>query len=256
MNPLRCKVILRPRGPLEVFDLALRFGRERAGAFLRLAAALLLPLWLVASLASWWFAGHWAVVLPVLVVGGALRAPFTVLAGRLLFEEGVTARSTLFEALRQGPRLVGAWSVHLLGWVLAALTCFVALPWVQGALLYLEHTALLERVPLARGVRRSLRLVSGRPSHAVAGTLASWGLVLWFALVGEAVGQAMVSFVLQLGEPFGSLGQGQVTPWLLGGLLLAQPVIAVYRLLLYVDVRTRVEGWDLQVGLRAAGLAR
>jgi hypothetical protein len=79
---------------------------------------------------------------------------------------------------------------------------------------------------------------------------------VWFAVTAEAVGQGLVSGVLQLGTPFGDVLLGEVTPFLILGILLSHPVYAIYRLLLYVDVRTRVEGWDLQVGLRAAGLSR
>ena len=60
----------------------------------------------------------------------------------------------------------------------------------------------------------------------------------------------------QRGRPLPSALEGVATPWLTAGILASHPVWALWRLLLYVDVRTRVEGWDLQVGLRAAGLAR
>lgn len=256
MNPYQCRVVLRPRGPLEVLDLSFRFLRERLGPFARLAVPTLLPTWVVVSLAAWWFEGHWVILLPTLIFGAALRASFTALAGRLLFAEDVRVVRVLADVAARTPGLLAVWLTGLVGWVVAALTCFVALPWIQGALLYLVQTALLERVPVGRGVRRTLRLVSGRPGHALAGALGTWALVVWSALVGEGVGQALVGFVLQLGQPFGSLWTGQVTPWLLGGVLLGQPLVAVFRFLLYVDVRTRIEGWDLQVGLRAAGLSR
>ena len=87
------------------------------------------------------------------------------------------------------------------------------------------------------------------------GTLVSYGSLMWAAIAAEALGQNLVGFVFQLGAPFGSAPE-DITPYLLAGLLVGRSLFAVYRLLLYVDVRTRVEGWDLQVQLRAAGMAQ
>jgi hypothetical protein len=127
---------------------------------------------------------------------------------------------------------------------------------IEPALAYMTETALLERVAVSRGISRTMRLAGARPSNALVTALSWWLLTAWFALVGEAAGQGLVGFVLQLGQPFGELAVDHVTPYVLGGVLVAQPLHAVYRLLLYVDVRTRLEGWDLQVALRAAGMAR
>ena len=74
-------------------------------------------------------------------------------------------------------------------------------------------------------------------------------------MAAESLGQGIIGFVFQLGAPFGALSSGDATPYLLMGVLLANPVNAMYRLLLYVDARTRSEGWDLQVRLRALGLS-
>ncbi len=52
--------------------------------------------------------------------------------------------------------------------------------------------------------------------------------------------------------PFDGITKFKVSPWVLGGILAANPLLAVYRMMLYLDVRTRVEGWDLQVALRQA----
>ncbi len=142
----------------------------------------------------------------------------------------------------------------LLGWGVAGLTCFVALPIVQSALVYYLETTLLEQVGAVGALRRSIYLALGNPGIALMGAVSWWVLLVWFAVVAEAGGQAIVDFILQLGTPFGDARNGVVTPYMLAGLLLAHPIHAVYRLLLYVDVRTRVEGWDVQVALRAVGL--
>jgi hypothetical protein len=252
VNPYACRIALRPRGPLEVFDLSLRLMRERAAPMARLAVVVLGP----AVLACWalgWLAGGsmWALVVPALL-GPLLQVPFTVLAGRLLFADIVPARDVV-AGLRAA--LLPYAAYWLLIEVLAAAFCGVGLL-VAGVLLYLPEALLLERVGLGRGIGRAAGLVGGQPVGALGGVVARLGLPLWGLVVGELTGQLIVGWVLQLGQPFGALADGHATPYAILGILLGQPVIAVYRLLLYVDARTRQEGWDLQVAMRALGVSR
>jgi hypothetical protein len=256
MNPNLCRIVLRPRNPFEVFDLSLRLVRERYRPFLRLGACLVLPLWVFFSALAWWLDGVWWVALLPLVVGPLVQAPFTMLTGRLLFSDEVSTWQVLGDTAKQGGALCVAWLVEVAALVIGALSCGLGVLPLQGAVLYVTEAALLERVGAQRGVRRTLRLAFAHGGIAAAGAVARWWFLVWFAVTAEAVGQGLVSGVLQLGTPFGDVLLGEVTPFLILGILLSHPVYAIYRLLLYVDVRTRVEGWDLQVGLRAAGLSR
>lgn len=256
MNPNLARIALRPRGSLEAFDLGLALVRSSPRPFLRLAAITVLPAWLVCCALALAADGHPATLLLPLLLGPLLQAPFTVLTGRLLFAPEVPVRDVLRDTARRGPALLAAWGFELLCWAVSTTTCLLGAPILQAGTLFLTEAALLERVGPSRGLRRSLRLAQAQLPSAFVGALARYGLLLWCGAVAESTGQAVVGFVLMLGEPFGSAVGGQVTPYLLLGLLVAQPVHAIYRLLLYVDVRTQVEGWDLQVGLRAAGLAR
>jgi hypothetical protein len=254
LNPNLCRVALRPRDPFEVFDLTFRLIREVWRPLLRMSLVVILPLWLATAAACWWFEGHWALAFVPIVLSPLVQGPFTMLVGRLLFADRVGTFEVLGDVLRRLPAWIGTWIVGALGWIGSSVMCFMLLPLVQMGLLYITETALLERVGLQRGVRRSARLAFGHTGVSIVGMFAWWWLTVWGAFVGEATGQTVVSFVLQLGTPLGSLSNGEITPWFVGGILLAQPLHAAYRLMLYVDVRTRVEGWDLQVALRAAGL--
>lgn len=256
MNPNLCRVVLRPRSPLEVFDLTWVFVRANLGVFLRLLAITVIPPWVLVAPFAWWFEGQIWVALLVLPFLAPIQAPFTLLSGRLLFDAEASASGVLAEVPGALGRLIGAWGTLLVAWCVSILTCMTMYIPAMAATTYIPETALLERVPAGRGVQRSMRLAGANPAIALFSLFGRGFLTVWAAAVAEASGQVLFSTTLQLGQPFGSALNGDVTPYLLLGVLIAQPIHSVYRLLLYVDVRTRVEGWDLQVGLRAAGIAR
>lgn len=246
MNPNLCRIVLRPRHPLEVLDLACVLIRHKWRPYVRLAAWILLPLWLAASAVAWLVPGAGvAVLLVLLCLGPLLEAPFTRMTGLLLFQDAVGVWEVVRDTIGRSGAMVLPFVVRAtVGWI----------PFVDAALLFVTEATLLERVPAPRALQRSTLLAGGNGAQAWAGALAWYGMTAWCAGVGELAGQGIVRDILQLGEPFGSAWDGAVTPYLVGGLIAARPLYAIYRLLLYVDARTRAEGWDLQVGLRAAGL--
>jgi len=253
VNPHLCRIVLRPRGPLEVFDLALTLIRTHPRPFLALTAWAVVPATLLLAVSCWTTDGSPALILAPCLLAPVVHAPATVLAGRILFSERATLRESLAEL---GGRLVPlalAWA-QIAATTLGVLLSCGLLVLLTPAVAWVTETALLERIGASRGLRRSVRLASHAALNAIAAALGWFALTSWGAVVGEAAGQGIVSFVLQLGTPFGALTDGRATPWLLAGMFAVQPLYAVWRLLLYIDARTRAEGWDLQVGLRAAGL--
>ena len=253
MNVHQCRVALRPRGPLEVFDLALTLLRVHPGRFLRLSAALVLPFVVLGALLSYPMDRGALTLAGLVVIHPFIHAPITVLAGRLLFAGDVRARDVVRELLRNPVRLFAAWWWQTAGLVVGLGCAGLGFLITSPATIYSAEAALLEGSGIARTLGRATRLATHNPGNAVAAMLAWALLTVWGALVGEGLGQSIVGFVFQLGAPFGMF-PAQITPYMVAGSLLVQPLVALFKLLLYVDARTRVEGWDLQVGLRAARL--
>jgi hypothetical protein len=246
LNPNLCRIVLRPRHPLEVLDLACVLVRHKWRPYARLSFWVLLPVWIVASAVAFFLpdAGV-AVLLVLLCLGPLLEAPFTRMTGLLLFQDTVGVWEVVRDTIGRTGAMILPFAIRAtVGWI----------PLVDAALLFVTEATLLERVPAPRALQRSTLLAGGNGAQAWAGALAWYGMTGWCAVVGELAGQGIVRDILQLGEPFGSAWDLRVTPYVLAGLIAARPLFAIDRLLLYVDARTRAEGWDLQVGLRAAGL--
>lgn len=255
MNPTGCRIVLRVRTPFEVLDLAIRLAQVDAGPLARLAAIVVLPAFVLA-----WTVGivsgslAWGLV-TLIVLSPWMQLPFTMLGARRLFDPTVSVR----DVLRQLPASwrAGVWRCVGLGVVVVASLLSVgmaALP-LTVAVVFLGEVLALEQIDLRTGLTRAVRLASDQATLAIVGTLTMWTLGAWCVLAAEVGGQAVLGFVLQLGQPFGAVVTGTLTPFVLAGVAVAQPVIAWYRLLLYLDVRTAIEGWDLQVALKAAAEA-
>ena len=60
---------------------------------------------------------------------------------------------------------------------------------------------------------------------------------------------------LQLGAPFGELTTDGGTVYAVTGFFLTIPIVAAARFLTYVDLRTRREGWDIQLKFMAIAAA-
>lgn len=255
MNPHACRIVLRPRTPFESLDMAMAFLRVNAGVFARLSLVVLGPVAVVVGALAAVLPSPEILLVALVLAAPLLQVPFTLLAAMRVFDGSVGVADVL-RALRRGWR---AFPLVLLALFVSVglATISLGMLWLpaQVALLWVIEAAALENLAVRPALARSLSLSSNGFGRALLGTLVSAALLVWVVVGAELLGQGLVGFVLQLGTPFGSMWNAEVTPFLLGGVLVAQPLIALYRLILYVDLRTAVEGWDLQVALSSAAVS-
>jgi hypothetical protein len=257
MNLAEARVVLRPRSLAEILDLALRFATGPAATlYAKLATLILLPAW-VLCIALHWAAGWpwWQVWLLALALATPIQGVFTLAVGKLMFAEHVTVRELMREYLRRFPAYLGALLITRVQIAaVCALGVFLILPplWIWGRGIHVHEACLLERAGPIDAVRRAARMVENRVVPAGATLLLLSIVAVGFVGVSEALlNHGLFDFVLQIGKPFGSLiDEGGSAPALLG-LLLAVPYWATARFLLYVDLRTRRDGWDVQVRFMA-----
>lgn len=243
---METSLVLRRRRATEVVDLGVALLRSDAPAWARvyapwaaLAALGALALWVVDP----WAAAAWAVVLARLG-----QAPVT-----LAVSERVAGRSPVPRWTAQ----LTAYGRHSFAWIVAtgmvivsSLVFPIAL-WIWGRALYLPEVVVVERP--ASGTAGRIAALSGISAENVIGTRA-WLLAVevWAVLAGETIGQLLVDGVLQMGTPFGSLWDGEVTPYMILGFILVQPLLALIRFAAYLDVRTRTEALDAWFAVWAA----
>lgn len=250
MNLDHGTVVVRERGFFEIYDLALALTRRHAGAIVLLGAIGCAP-WM---LLNWWLlAGSEAESIFgafVLMAAEApiATAPVTAYLGAAMFERSPRPLPALMVALRRLPSL--ATLALLRG---AAAVTVIGLPFTPA---HLVESLTLERQRLWSAWGRA------------------WGL--FGSWVGEHISHLIVATVVMVLVVAISLSSGAMAANLAFGwspdeddllrllwpgqnpLLLATPWavivwLSVVRFLAYIDLRTRREGWDIEIELRRAG---
>jgi hypothetical protein len=248
MNVHDARVVLRPRSLPDVIDLTLRVCHSaHARAYALWGALTLLPaylfcLWLQVKWHTNWF----QVWLLAIALVGLIQGVFTIGAGRLLFAEKVSTG----QVLRRWLSRLWAYVVTLTGLRALPAISMVASP-VVLMFPFIHEAVLLEDAGVGKAVTRSQRLT--RQSGALAFELGVLILLIQaLAVAGaEILGHTLTSFVFQINTPIPSLWEDGGSPFALAGLFLAAPYVATLRFLTYIDLRTRKEGWDLQLQLTA-----
>jgi hypothetical protein len=269
LSPDRTLVLIRERSFLELLDLALVVVRRRPGVLGATAAIGIAPF---AAVGAWLASrplpgGLWLAA--VAVVAPWSTAPLTVVLGGLMFNERPTAGRVARTIGRAWPRML---LYHGLVRPLLILTV-VLVPLIPARLAFLDEVILLER---SRGVAAARQTVARRCGNLCRrrggelfnqwlGRLAFGALfVLAFRWGVEAVVDALtvgLSWESPDDEPGGPLVAAarwavDVRAWTAQvGIWIAVAFFAVARFLAYVDQRIRMEGWEVELRLRAAGAA-
>lgn len=249
LDLLRARVAIRDRSFLDVLDLSLRFVATHAAIYARVSAVVLVPS-LGLGIAAGQLGGPvvgWAVAFGVALVA---EIPFTVLASRLVFQDDVAARAVLADTLRDLPRLVGMRLVWLFGVAAAASCLVVPALYVGVAALYASEVMLLERARLGDALRRSHRIATSAFAEAWLGVFAAIGLPLLAIGAAEIGGRIALNEVLQFRPPASLFETGwsvlAVTGW-----FAVLPYTTTARFFVYLNARTRAEGWDIQTRFAA-----
>jgi hypothetical protein len=243
MDVMTARVALRERALLDIFDLAVRFCAAHAKAYAKLSLVVLVP----AFAASWalaWAGGWWVGWSAAVVLAAFADAPFVALASRLVFSDSVRTREALRMATRALPALFAARLLQALA--LAASLMMLGVPWLWlgTILLFVGEAIVLERSTLGGALGRSTRLANAHFGTALA-TMLLLSFPIAAALIADFAGRELLEEVLELKAPAPMLHAGG--SWLaLIGWWAGVPLVATVRFLVYIDTRTRTEGWDIQ----------
>jgi hypothetical protein len=253
MNLLEARVALRPRSMSDVIDLAGPFCVTNRRLFLPLVLWVSLPgaalAYLCRAPAEWPWWAVWLVLAAYLVLAGGV---YTVAAGELLFREPAEVRiaGVLGRFARRLPELLVARIAHLLLLGFFAILT-VPLPIFAARLFFTTEAVLLESDSPLGALGRSSRLVLYRSVPCFGLALACLAAPFVFAVAADLLGNSVVDLILQMGRPFGSLWSDGGSGYAVAGALLSSPFVAAASFLAYIDLRTRKEGWDIQLRFMA-----
>jgi hypothetical protein len=255
MDVLNARVALRERGLLDVLDLALRFVTANASIYARLTLFVVAP---IAALVTWGVmsldpALAWALVI---VASHFVQLPFIALAGRLVFEREVRLRDVLRDTLRVLPRAFGMRFLQIAGIVGAGFIACVPGFYLAAAWVFAPEVLVLEGSGPAATLGRARRMVTRQLGTAVAAFAVLSALHALATWLFDDAGRIVLGELLQVTAPdpvFTLRPLHVAAPTILAsiGFWLFVPFGATARFLVYIDLRTRSEAWDVQTRFAA-----
>lgn len=248
------RVVLRERRLLDVLDLAIRFIVAHALPYAALTAIVLVPcgvLSLVIAVHSGWGLG-WTVALALAAIA---EIPFTVLGSRLVFAADVPLEEVLMRSLKKAPRVVLVRLLQALAALAGLMVMFLPGVWILVSTLFLGEIVILEDATTGSAFSRAQRMLGGRFGDALMVALLLSGLHLGAVWLGDRAIATLLTDLFQITPPpkLDEPGGGVLG---LCAFFLFVPYVATARLFAYLDLRTRTEGWDVQVRFAALGGAQ
>lgn len=256
------RVVLRPRSFLETADLASALIQRHFRVFVRL-----LPWVLVPSLVAWAAHAFGGLGADFAMVGGLACSSvtggvYTVLCGDLMLHESVDLRDVQRRFLR---RIAPFAAKRIVSWILlfllpalallasapaaatvVAVTVGAGFAWIA----FLPEASLLEEAGLATIFTRSHALLRSTPGRSLAWAVGLL-VVLNVGILGAELAYHQFRSLVGLAADPHTVFSDQLSFAPFVGAALAAPYVAALRFLLYIDCRTRREGWDLQVQMNA-----
>ncbi len=249
MDLMRARVALRERPLLDVLDLAVRFCAAHAADYAKMSAVVLLPAfaasWAAGHYVNWWLG--WTVTAIVTAFAGA---PFVSLASRLVFADSVRTREALGGALRAVPGLAGVRILQAVA--LAGSAILVGLPWlwIGTVWLFVVEVLVLEQSGAGGALGRAYRIANAQFGDAALTMLMLIVAPVGAAMLADVAGREVLQSVLEVKPPPSMFREGG--SWLaLVGWWATLPLLQTARFFVYLDVRTRTEGWDIQTRFAA-----
>jgi hypothetical protein len=243
MDIIRATVAFRDRGLLDVFDLVVRFTAQNWKKLGIVCVVSFVPGFLLCLWGRDIFEPFalWPLALLFAVLG---EVPLVALASKLVFDPNATVREALSIGLRTMPRILGVRVLQ--GLAVSASSIAIVIPfWVQGVLLFAPEAALLERASPLQACSRSQKLANRSTGESVLGALLLVIVQVASVPLGDHIGRMAMTELFDATPP-PSVWDDASSAFALAGFFVAAPFVALLRFFLYLNVRTRVEGWDVQ----------
>jgi hypothetical protein len=249
MDLMRARVALRERPLLDVLDLSIRFCTAHAGSYARLSLAVLVP-----ALAVTWAAGHfvgaWLAWLSTVLVSAFAGAPFVGLASRLVFADEVRTGEALRIGLRAVPGLLVIRLLQVMALAASTITLGLAWLWLGPIMLFVVEVLVLEQGGVGGTLGRAQRVANAHFSDAALMMFLSLLGPLLAAMLADWAGREVLQQVLEVKPPPSMFREGWSVLALVGWWAV-QPLLHTARFFVYLDIRTRTEGWDIQTRFAA-----